>query len=439
MPTVKLTDSAVQRLKAPSGARIDYFDSALPGLALRVTGPIGNRPERRTWTFFFRYGGKQRRLTFEPGYPALTLAEARQKVNEAKLQLQAGRDPAAEKEAAKKQAKAAAERKPDTIANVVEEFIRRHLEGKKRAPRYIEETRRNFRNHVLPRWAGRDIKTITRRDVIELLDAIMDEGGLGAGNGGKRKRGGPIAANRTLAAITALFNWALSRDIIQATPATRVRKPGEETRRERVLTADELRAIWPQTEALGFPVGSFFQFAMLVGQRREEVAAMRWADLDLNERAWTIPAQSTKSGRGHVVPLAPIAIDILSKLPRLGPYVFTVTGERPISGYSAAKRRLDKAIRAARAEGGLGDIAGWAIHDIRRTVATEMGRLGVPRLVVGRVLNHSDRSVTGIYDRHAYGPEKRHALEAWAQCLGNLVQPPGANVVPLRQAERVPA
>ena len=305
------------------------------------------------------------------------------------------------------------------------------MEGKKRAQRHIEETRRKFQLYVLPHWGERDIKDISRRDVIELLDSIVDEGSVVTP--GKRQRGGPICANRTLAAISAMFNWSLARGIIESTPVALVEKPGEETRRERVLISDELRAIWPAAEALGFPAGTFVKMLLLTAQRREEVATMRWIDLDLNERrTWTIPAQSTKSGRGHLLPLAPIAIDILSALPRFGGHVFTVTGERPISGYSAAKRRLDKAIKAARAEAGLDDIAPWALHDIRRTAATEMGRLGVSRFVIGRVLNHADRSVTGIYDRHLYLPEKLHALEAWAQYLGNLVQPPGGNVVALR-------
>ncbi len=124
MPTVRLTDAAVQRLKAPSGGRLDYFDAAYPGLALRVTGAVDQRPERRTWTLFYRFGGKQRRLTFEPGYPALGLAEARDAANKAKLAIQAGVDPGT----AKAEAKAEAARTPDTITNVAEMFIRRGLE-----------------------------------------------------------------------------------------------------------------------------------------------------------------------------------------------------------------------------------------------------------------------------------------------------------------------
>jgi hypothetical protein len=165
VPTIKLTDAAVQRLKAPPGGRVDYFDAAFPGLALRVTGAVDQRPERRTWTLFYRIGGRQRRLTFEPGYPALSLAEARAAATQAQLQIKAGIDPAETKAAAKERAAQA----PDTIANVVEQFIRLDLERRKRAPRYIADVRKIFANHVLPRWAPRDIRTISRREVIELL------------------------------------------------------------------------------------------------------------------------------------------------------------------------------------------------------------------------------------------------------------------------------
>ena len=213
MPTVKLTDAAIQRFKVPHGARVDYFDASLPGFALRVAGPSDRAPEgRRTWTLFYRFAGTQKRLSFEPPYPALGLAAGRKRAGDALAMLSEGKDPAAAKAATKE----AAAQAPDTIAKVVDLFIQRNLEAKGRAPRYIEETRRNFGNHVLPRWGKRDIKTITRRDVAELLDAVMDVGSK-VKRDGKRLTipGGPIAANRTLAAIRALFNFALRRGIIE--------------------------------------------------------------------------------------------------------------------------------------------------------------------------------------------------------------------------------
>jgi integrase len=442
MPKVKLTDAAVQRFKAPPGGRVEYFDATLPGFGVRVAGPTARSPEgRKSWVLFYRFGGEQRRLTIEPGYPALGLADARKRAGDALALVSKGTDPAAEKVATK----AANARRPDTVGNIVEDFIKRHLEGKRRAPRYIEETRRNFDNHVLPRWRDRDIGSITRRDVIDLLDAIVDSGTMVKQEDGTTKhiKGGPICANRVLAAVRALLNWALRRGVIETTPAALVERPGEETRRERTLSADELRVIWPAMEAMAYPLGPFFRMVLLTGCRREEVATMAWADVDLEEKVWTIPAEVTKAGRGHAVPLSPAAMALLKSLPRKmtkaangglvpSPHVFTTYGSAPISGYSVAKKAIDAKVAKVRAEAELAEIAAWTVHDLRRTAATEMARLGVSRFTISRVLNHSDRSVTGIYDRHSYLAEKRHALETWASYLTGLMGPAKDNVVALR-------
>jgi integrase len=442
MPKVKLTDAAVQRFTAPKGARIEYFDATLPGFGLRVAGPTPRNPEgRKSWVLFYRFGGEQKRLTIEPGYPALSLGDARKKAGAALSLVDEGKDPAV----VKAETKAANARKPDTVENVVAEFIRRHMEGKRRAPLYIEGTRKNFENHVLPRWREKDINKITRRDLIELLDAVVDEGTKVKQPDGttKHAKGGPIAANRVLAAVRTLFNWALRRGIIETTPAALVERPGEETRRERTLTADELRAIWPATEKVSYPVGAFFRMLMLTGQRREEVATMAWADIDLAEKVWTIPAEATKAGRTHAVPLSPGAVALLKAIPRKTtkdkagkliptPHVFTSSGSVPIKGFGPAKKRLDMAVAKLRKEASAEPVAAWTIHDLRRTAATEMARLGVSRFTISRVLNHSDRSVTGIYDRHSYLSEKRHALEIWGAYLEGLMKPAGDNVVALR-------
>lgn len=393
---------------------------------------------------FYCYGGKQTRITFEPPYPALGLADARRKAGEALAQLSQGIDPAGERYAA---AQAVEARKADTMASVVDEFMKRRTAGK--APRYVQETRRNFDNHVLPRWRDRDVASIKRRDVIELLDAIADSGTDVRQPDGRMKRvpGGGIAANRVLAAVRALFNWAVRRGILDTSPATLVERPGQETRRERVLTADELRAVLPVMASTPGTVGAFFRMVLLTGQRREETATMQWADLDLDGAVWTIPAARTKAGRSHVVPLPPATVALLRAIPRVKvststgqtvdtPHVFTIGGDRPISHYSVAKRRLDAAVTAARAVAGLDPIEPWTLHDLRRTAATEMGRLGVPRFTIGRVLNHADRSVTSIYDRHTYVDEKRRALEAWADYLAGLAPVPAPALAALAKPKR---
>src|SRR5262249_8119729 len=160
----------------------------------------------------------------------------------------------------------------------------------------------------------------------------------------------------------------------------------------------------------------FFQMVLATGQRRDEVARMRWADIDANEHTWTLSGKQTKARRAHVVPLSPLAWDILMRnasatgggIANGSPYVFTTTGVRPISGFSKAKARLDSGVAKTHAQAGLESLTPWTVHDLRRTAASGLGMLGVSRFIISLVLNHADASVTGIYDRHAYLAEKRH-------------------------------
>jgi integrase len=414
--------------KTPPDDKRDVFlwDSRVPGFGVRLY-PSG----KRMYVFQYRTKGRQQRRVAIGLHGPFTVETAREVGADLYEAVRKGSDPADEQ-------KTAARRAPDRIESVIDEFMQRYMTGKRRAPRYIAETRRNFDKHVLPRWGGRDLRTITRRDVIELLDAIVDEGK-------------PVAANRTLAAVRKLFNWALQRGIIEATPVALVEMPGPEHERERTLAPDEIRSVWAAAGGLGYPFGLFFRMALATGQRRDEIARMRWVDIDEGERIWTLSSEMTKAGRAHVVPLSPLALEILDEVkeatrllrgePENGKpptYVFTTRADRPISGYSKAKARLDKAVAAARREDGLPALDPWTIHDLRRTVGTGLGKLGILRFIIARVLNHADRTVTGIYDRHEYLAEKHHALDAWGTYLGNLIAPAGANVVPMRAASPRP-
>jgi integrase len=419
MPVQKrLTDAAVSQIKAIAGKRQEYFDAAEPGFALRVSGT----PERpiKTWVWLYRIKGEQpsegqkrppvHRLTIGP-YPTYSLSEARNKAREARKLADRGIDPAKDRaaEAAAAQRRA---REACTVSAAVDEFMLRYMERGKRkhSPRYIAETRRNFKNHILEPWGGRDIESITRLDVIRLLDSIADSGK-------------PIAANRVRAALSKLFNWCITRALIESNPVLVTERPGQEVRRDRALADSEIKTVWEAAEELGYPFGSFFQMALATGQRREEIARMRWQDIDEAERVWILP--TTKSGRPHAVPLSPIAIEILGNCPKIGVHVFTTRGDRPISGYSKAKQDIDTRIAATAGE----LLKPWTIHDLRRTVGTNLGKLGTSRFIIERVLNHTDRSVTGIYDRHEYIVEKRQALEQWGKRLSNLINPPPSNVV----------
>ena len=415
-----LTKLIVERTEPEKGRDLFVWDSKVPGFGVRIYPSA-----KRMYVFQYRSkGGRQRRVAIGLHGP-LTVEKARGTAADLYEAVRKGRDPVEEQKAEIKPEK-------NTIESVIDEFMTRYMAGKGRARRYIEETRRNFNKHVLPRWRGRDTRSITRRDVIDLLDGIVEDGK-------------PVAANRTLAAVRKLFNWALQRGIIDVSPVTLVEMPGAERKRERTLSSDEIRAVWVASGQLGYPFSHFFRMALATGQRREEVAQMRTADLNEAESIWTLSSEMTKAGRAHVVPLSPLALNVLDEGKeaakgllaepedtRPAMYVFTTRGNRPISGYSKAKVRLDHAIAEARSTTGLPDLEPWTIHDLRWTVGTGLGKLGISRFIIARVLNHADRTVTGIYDRYEYLNEKRHALDAWGQYLENLIAPPGVNVVPLK-------
>jgi integrase len=319
--------------------------------------------------------------------------------------------------------------------------------GGMRSPRYIEETQRNFDNHVLPRWGTNNIRDIDRRAVNDLLDGIADEGTnvRGEDGGVRHLEGGGIAANRTRAAVQALFNWAVDRGVIDSNPASRLSDRGEEKGRDRTLDGDEIRAIWPQARALGYPFGPFFMLALATGQRRDEVAKIEWPEIDEAARTWTIPKKKTKGKREHVVPLSQLALDIIAEakdfskalaktrsdtaktdhlqLPR---YVFSTRGNRPISGFSKAKDDLDENIAAALKKAGHKQLERWTIHDMRRSCATSMGDLGISPHVIECVLNHASgfrAGVGGVYNHSLYLPQMREALDKWAKHLSTITKP----------------
>jgi integrase len=260
--------------------------------------------------------------------------------------------------------------------------------------------------------------------VICLLDRVVD-------------RGTPIAANRTLSAIRTMFNWAVDRSLVDTTPCARISPPSEERSRDRVLAVDEIRLVWNAAEEVGWPFGKLVQLLLLTGQRRDEVARARRVELKENGTLWTIPGARTKNGVEHDVPLSAQAQELIMSLPRIGQLglLFTTTGEAPYSGYSKAKARLDGVITRMGHEQRLA-VLGWRLHDLRRTVASGMARLGVAVHVIEAVLNHSAGEVSGIarvYNRHKYLDEKRWALDTWASFVLRQVQnDPNAMIIRLR-------
>lgn len=426
-----LTDKRVATVKPHRTRRIELRDTlpGVPGLALRVN--IGGT---KTWVLRYRVGAggrraQQRRLTLGE-YPELRLAKARKEAAAHLIAVRDGADPAG----AKQEARAA-----ETFGELATEYLDRHAKPHKRS---WGEDARMLDKDILPAWRHRKVREITRRDVRALLETIAG-------------RGAPTAANRTWALLSTLFNFAIRRDWLEANPASLIERQPE-TSRDRVLSHDELRALWPALEAAGrieadrpatkadAPVVSpmiarGLQMLLLTAQRPGEVFSVKWADLELpddwatNDQAvgwWTIPETVSKNKQAHRVPLSPAVIPILrdawATAPDHNPYVFGGTKGGSVGA------------RAKKAAAALSARLGFAFHrhDLRRTAASEMAAAGISRDTIAKCLNHIDRGprATAIYDRYSYDAEKRIALETWARRLTGILEAKPAAVVPFARA-----
>jgi integrase len=387
-----LTDTKVASIKPPATGQEEYPDAKVTGLRLRV-GAGG----AKTWTLRRRVGGKviNRKIG---NYPATSLAGAR---SAAMAMIKA------------LEASGSTEALDRTFYTVAEYWIDKVAKPKNDS---WKDVHRKLELHVYPSWRDRKIAEIKRSDVRELLDGIE----------------GVVLPNRILSAIKTIFRFAMSRDWLEASPVEGIAKPNAEPVRDRVLDMGEIKQVWDACALAGFPFGSFVRTLILTGQRRAEVAGMRWADLDLEVATWIIPAGDTKAERTQLVPLSPMAVAMLEGLPELGEFVFSNDGETHISGYSKGKARLDKFIAANGPA-----LAPWRLHDLRRSTATHLVRLGITETVVSRVLNHAQQGVTArVYALHSYAPEKRHALDTWATEIDRAVNGErGGNVIELRGAQ----
>lgn len=406
--TAALTDLAV-KAEQPSDRRREIPDGKISGLYL-IIQPTG----QKSWAVRYRAAGKPRKFTLGD-YPTLGLAAARKRAQEALGDMAKGVDPGEAKQASRAAAKAAKHVTRDLVEKVVDDFIERYARPNTRD---WEETARLLKKDVAPAWRGRRLSEITRADVHALLDAIVD-------------RGAPIGANRTLAQLRKMTKWALSRGIIDRNPCDGVEKPSAEKERDRVLSDDELAAIWRAGKSLGFPYGPLVQLLVLTGQRLGEVAGMRWSEIDFSGRVWSLPAERVKNGRAHALPLSPQAIVVISDLPRFENSDFTLGDGAPPNSFSHAKRRLDGMLAVH-------DLTAWTFHDLRRSVASGMARIGVELHVIERCLNHVSGSFGGIvavYQKHKYETETRAALEAWGRHIDAILSgKPAGNVVELAAA-----
>jgi integrase len=400
MPRVRLTARFVENVKPAARGRIEYFDAALPSFGLRVT-----EKGAKSWILFYRVHRHQHRATLG-SYPTLPLAEARDRARDVLRDIERGNDPATAKAEQRR-------RDADLFQAVSGEFIERHAKPNNRTwQRQDTDLKREF----LPLWKDRPIGSIAKRDILEVLDKIAD-------------RTSPRRANRYLALIKKLFNWCAERGYVETSPAANIKPLAREVSRDRVLSDSELRVIWQCCEALGWPFGDLFRLLLLTAQRVGEVSTMLWRDVDLDQAIWTVPGATAKNGVANEVPLSSAAIAILKSLPALGRQglVFPALNgsANPVSGFSKAKARLDKAIAFELANKDQ-IMPAWRLHDLRRTAASRMAQLGVSPHVIEKVLNHvtgSLKGVAGVYNRYGYDAEKRHALKVWAAHIARVVDP----------------
>lgn len=424
-----LTDRAIRATKAPEKGQIDLSDSGgVKGLVLRVS------PKARTFYISFRSPAEGKPSKIRLGeYPAMSLMEARQRGRECRALLDRGVDPRAHKKAeasaalaAQAAAQAEAEaREKNALAMVASDFVK-HCE--RAGQRRWSERERQLRVYLPAEWNGRQIDSITRGDVRELLATL------------ERERG-PVMANRVIETLRALFNWARREGRCSGNPAADMRSAVPEAERDRVLSDAEFAAVWRACATLGAPLGPYTRFLALTGQRRAETAGMRWRDVDLEAATWEIPASQNKQGRAHGVPLSPAAVGLLRELPRWSDdpaaFVFTTTeGARPVSGWSKVKSRLDTIIAGAAGRKEASAVSPWRLHDLRRTVASGMARLGVAPHVCEKVLGHEPTAISGVaavYNRHDYGNEKRKALELWATHVAMITDQSG-KILALKRA-----
>ena len=400
-----LTARQCETLSCPAPRRrIDYRDTVVPGLCLRVTATA-----RKTFTLRTRVNRRQVRYAIG-SYPLISLADAREQARKILRDAQLGRYEPPE------------EQKVLTLGEVVPEFIAKHVMVKNRDQNATRGCLKRFE----PLY-GMPLADIKRAHVIRILDSIMGEGK-------------PYRANRALASIKKLFAWSRDRGYIEHHPIDRLKPPGKEIARDRILSDRELAALWEIAAKQGYPFGPAIQLLILTAQRRGEVTTMRWSDLDFERAMWTIPAAVAKNGRVHEVPLSEPVLDILRALPRFvgSDLLFTTTGTTPISGFGRLKDRLDAAL----------GISDWRFHDLRRTAASGMARIGVAPHVIEKVLNHQSGVISGVaavYNRHGYEAEKREALERWAKhvscnnqtgqqnkagCLGGLMTQRSRKLLP---------
>jgi integrase len=382
---VKITERFAATITPDQGRRIEIIDTVTAGLRLRA-----NKDGSKTWSVITTGpDGKKVRATLGP-HPDLTVAKARDRASAIKLKIRDGYTPVAAKAAAKEAAAAADN--GITLHEGLDMYAASRLKAQRTGYQTERDLRRDF-DQMLDQKAP----NVTTAMVATVID--------------EKAKTAPTMARRLLAYARPWFKWMMTRGHIPFNPCDGIEAPGTETPRERILAPDEVASVWKAAGELGYPFGPFIRVLMLTGQRREEVAGMRRAELNINSATWIVPAARSKTERAITVPLpddAIIQITLSLKFATGDNLVFTTSGDKPISGFSKAKQRLDR----------LSGVTGWRLHDFRRTMVSSMAEMGVDPAVADRCINHQASAtmstVARIYQQSDLLERRRHATAAWA-------------------------
>jgi integrase len=415
---MRLTNSSAATHPLPPGkSEAIIFDDEVPGLGIRI-----RRGGSRMWVFQYKLGAKQRRLTLG-SVKALDAREVRTEAKKLHAKVRLGGDPAGDK--AEGRVRAA-----ETFGAALGRFLTRQKARLK--PRSYAEVERHLVVQAKP-LHGLRLAKIERRTIAGRLAELAEASG-------------PVAADRARTSISAFFAWAIREGLAESNPVIETNKASGDVQRDRILTDEELRAVWAALQDDQY--GAIVRLLILTGQRRDEIASLRWSETDLDRGTILLPPERTKNHRPHEVPLSGPARAILEAQPRRANGDGTPRdlifgkGQGGFSGWSGAKEALDaRILETRRAQAKKADakkiqpLPHWTLHDLRRTAATRMVDLGVQLHVVEAVLNHVSghkAGVAGIYNRATYTAEKKMALNMWADRVMTLVEGRESKVVPLR-------
>ncbi len=427
---MRFTDAKLKAIK-PTSSRNTIWEAGKTGFGVRVE-PTGTK----TFVLWYRIEGKPAGITIGR-YPKIKLHEARAKAAEMKEKISKGEDPRIKIQTEKR-----IEREAETVAELVHDYIERYAKKKRKGS--WKEDQRMLNKDVLPAWGRRKARSITKKNIVALLDNVVD-------------RGSPIAANRLLGVIRLMFQFAVSRDMLSSSPCVAVEPPGEENIRDRVLIEEEMKKFWYGLDHAKMDETTKLALKLLLttAQRKAEVASAEWTEFDLAAKWWTIPSSKSKNNQPHRVWLSSLSLAVLNQIKEISGdnhFLFPSPVRRKrtndeslaisnhITGRAISQSLLnnqtepkDDSTKEKKKMDAFG-VEHFTPHDLRRTCATNMTKLGVSRFIVGRVLNHLEKkSATSIYDHYTYDKEKQLALDVWARKLESIITGRKSKIIQIKK------